>query len=82
MPGFDGLGPRGQGPMTGRGMGYCAVPVTGESQSRAGGMQQFVQAPVSRGYWNPLGRNRRFSMGRGRGRGWGRGSRRGGGRIW
>jgi len=25
MPGFDGTGPIGLGPMTGRGMGYCAV---------------------------------------------------------
>jgi hypothetical protein len=25
MPGFDGTGPRGQGPMTGRGEGYCAL---------------------------------------------------------
>ena len=24
MPGFDGTGPRGQGPLTGRGFGYCA----------------------------------------------------------
>ena len=24
MPGFDGTGPRGLGPMTGRGEGYCA----------------------------------------------------------
>ena len=31
MPGFDGTGPLGKGPMTGRGMGYCAVrlPVYG-----------------------------------------------------
>lgn len=27
MPGFDGTGPFGQGPMTGRGNGYCVVPV-------------------------------------------------------
>jgi hypothetical protein len=27
MPGFDGTGPMGMGPFTGRGMGYCAVPV-------------------------------------------------------
>ena len=27
MPGFDGTGPMGTGPMTGRGMGYCAVPL-------------------------------------------------------
>jgi len=26
MPGFDGTGPMGSGPLTGRGMGYCAVP--------------------------------------------------------
>lgn len=35
MPGFDGTGPRGMGPMTGRGEGYCAftipAPGTGES---------------------------------------------------
>jgi len=29
MPGFDGTGPMGQGPMTGKGRGYCAVPLTG-----------------------------------------------------
>ena len=27
MPGYDGTGPRGMGPMTGGGRGYCAVPV-------------------------------------------------------
>lgn len=26
MPGFDGTGPMGYGPMTGRGFGYCRVP--------------------------------------------------------
>jgi len=30
MPGFDGTGPRGQGPMTGGGRGYCAVPLSGD----------------------------------------------------
>jgi len=29
MPNFDGTGPMGQGPMTGGGRGYCAVPLTG-----------------------------------------------------
>jgi len=29
MPGFDGTGPMGQGPMSGRERGYCAVPLTG-----------------------------------------------------
>lgn len=27
MPGYDGTGPRGTGPMTGGGMGYCAIPL-------------------------------------------------------
>ena len=27
MPGFDRTGPRGMGPMTGWGMGYCAQPI-------------------------------------------------------
>jgi len=27
MPGFDGTGPAGQGPMTGKSRGYCAVPL-------------------------------------------------------
>ena len=31
MPGFDGTGPRGMGPMTGGGRGYCAVPPAGSS---------------------------------------------------
>jgi uncharacterized protein DUF5320 len=26
MPGYDGMGPRGTGPMTGGGRGYCAIP--------------------------------------------------------
>ncbi|MFC1994528.1 DUF5320 domain-containing protein [Chloroflexota bacterium] len=26
MPGFDGTGPRGMGPMTGGSRGYCVVP--------------------------------------------------------
>jgi hypothetical protein len=31
MPGFDGTGPRGLGPMTGGGRGYCAVLLPGSS---------------------------------------------------
>jgi len=27
MPGFNGTGPHGMGPMTGRGMGYCVIPL-------------------------------------------------------
>ncbi|MDI6870833.1 MAG: DUF5320 domain-containing protein [Bacillota bacterium] len=28
MPGFDGTGPRGEGPLTGGGRGRCAAPAT------------------------------------------------------
>jgi len=28
MPGFDGTGPLGQGPMTGKGMGYCVLKLS------------------------------------------------------
>jgi hypothetical protein len=28
MPGFNGTGPHGMGPMTGRGMGYCVIPLS------------------------------------------------------
>jgi hypothetical protein len=41
MPGFDGTGPRGQGPMTGRGEGYCALayPRSGASPYGYAGLQ-------------------------------------------
>ena len=32
MPGFDGTGPRGKGPMTGSGMGYCVIPLNTPEQ--------------------------------------------------
>lgn len=28
MPHHDGTGPNGKGPMTGRGMGYCVIPLS------------------------------------------------------
>lgn len=47
MPGFDGTGPRGEGPMTGRGLGNCRIsPNTGK-----------VTAPKSRSRI-PRGRGR------------------------
>lgn len=47
MPGFDGTGPRGAGPMTGRGEGYCAVEVTGSG--RIGGGYAGLQGTPVRG---------------------------------
>lgn len=32
MPGFNGTGPHGTGPMTGRGMGYCVIPLSTQDQ--------------------------------------------------
>ncbi len=37
MPNFDGSGPMGQGPMTGRGMGSCNGQVRGRGQGCARG---------------------------------------------
>ena len=36
MPGFDGTGPMGMGPMTGGGRGFCAAPLRGVWPAYAG----------------------------------------------
>ncbi len=71
MPARDKTGPQGQGPMTGRGMGY------GRRQ------EGDVVDPDDRGFGMGRGRGwgrglgRRLGLGRGRGRGWGWGLGRG-----
>jgi hypothetical protein len=52
MPGFNGTGPRGMGPMTGGGRGFCAVPVrqTWPAYARMGLHMPYV-APWSIPYW-------------------------------
>lgn len=65
MPRLDGTGPRGEGPMTGWGMGYCVVSAAPERRIgmwRGGG-----------GYGRGYGRGRGFGRGYGRGRGFGPG---------
>lgn len=32
MPDFDGTGPRGEGPLTGCGRGYCIIPLSPEQE--------------------------------------------------
>jgi len=59
MPGGDGTGPRGMGPMTGRGMGFCAVPAT----------QGYSNTGSGQGYGRGFGKSRAFG-GCGGGRGW------------
>ena len=93
MPGGDGTGPLGMGPMTGRGMGYCVMPLSGPGAGRfpysyagAYGLPRRTGYPYLSGlpYYSGLGLGynlfwpRRF--GRGFGRGWGRGFGRGRGR--
>ena len=83
MPGFDGTGPAGMGPMTGGGRGWCnpyGPAYTGYGPYRA------LYTPPAQPYYRGrpaaygFGRPRR-GLGRGffggRGRGWGRGRGRG-----
>jgi hypothetical protein len=75
MPGFDGTGPLGQGPMTGGGRGFCAMPY------RAYGPYEYgVRAPYHSSHGKPFN-GPIFGAGRG-GLPWGGGRGRvfGGGR--
>jgi hypothetical protein len=54
MPGFDGTGPRGLGPMTGRGEGYCAIVLPSQGTARAYGYAGRAGVPVGMNY--PYGR--------------------------
>jgi hypothetical protein len=47
MPGFDGTGPRGMGPMTGGGRGFCIVPGT-----RPSGRPYGIRRGAGYGYAN------------------------------
>lgn len=60
MPGFDGTGPRGQGPMTGGGRGFCAVPYSGQRPYYGRGFYGRGAGGFGRGQ----------GFGRGGGRGW------------
>lgn len=62
MPANDKTGPRGQGPLTGRGFGPCGANETDRPIRSAG----------RGGYARGGGRGRAFGGGRQRGRGWGR----------
>jgi hypothetical protein len=55
MPSFDGTGPRGLGPMTGRGEGYCAIVLPSSGTRRAPyGYAGLAGVPVRMNY--PYGR--------------------------
>jgi hypothetical protein len=48
MPGFDGTGPLGQGPMTGRGLGFCALTTSKENPNEIQGFAGIDGRPVGK----------------------------------
>ena len=46
MPRFDGTGPLGQGPMTGRGRGFCVLTTSEENPGRVKGFAGLQSVPV------------------------------------
>ena len=60
MPAGDGTGPRGMGPRTGRGAGYCA----------GNDAPGYANPGPGRGFGMSWGRGRGWGVGRGGGRGW------------
>ncbi|MBN2270315.1 MAG: DUF5320 domain-containing protein [Sedimentisphaerales bacterium] len=46
MPGFDGTGPLGQGPITGRGQGFCVLTSSAENPGRVRGFAGLEGMPV------------------------------------
>jgi len=71
MPRFDGMGPQGEGPLSGRGEGYCAVRLPQPGQAVQGyiGLQG---TPIARWLRSAVRCGRGFGRDRGRG---GRGRR-------
>ena len=54
MPGFDGTGPRGMGPMTGGGRGFCSPYGFGRGRGRGYGFRMGMPYPVA-GQWSGYG---------------------------
>ena len=46
MPGGDGTGPGGKGPLTGRGMGFCVVKIDPEKPERVTGFAGLHNKPI------------------------------------
>ena len=81
MPGFDGTGPQGRGPMTGKGMGFCVLK---EPKDKTGQVEGFVGIqgmPVSQYGQSYATVRPMHGRGLGRGFGCGRGFRGGRGRF-
>jgi len=70
MPAFDGTGPRSQGPLTGRGEGYCAIRLPNPRSGRVlSGYAGRALVPVRLGLRQRLSLRRALGQGRRRGRG-------------
>jgi hypothetical protein len=90
MPGFDGTGPRGMGPMTGGGRGFCNPYYAGARPPFMGaygyGSPYGYMPPYGASYYPPYGASPYspygFGRGFGFGGGFGRGFGFGGGRRW
>jgi len=48
MPGFDGTGPLGQGPMTGRGLGFCVLATSEENPNEIQGFVGIGGKPIGK----------------------------------
>jgi hypothetical protein len=48
MPGFDGTGPLGQGPMTGRGLGFCVLTTSKENPNEMQGLAGINGRPIGK----------------------------------
>ena len=49
MPGFDGTGPQGKGPMTGGGMGFCVLKESMEKHDQIEGLAGIQGTPIRMG---------------------------------
>lgn len=64
MPGFDGSGPSGSGPMSGRGRGFCVLPLSEREEAMQGsgrrGIRRSARPRLGLGLGRGRGRGRRF----------------------
>ena len=50
MPGFDGTGPRGKGPMTGKAQGYCLLKIPDDAGEAKSGFAGLAGKPIAMSY--------------------------------
>jgi len=91
MPGYDGTGPRGRGPMTGWGSGFCGMTTEEYEKLKKEHPEDYPNEDYpprqgfgwGRGFGRGRGMQWRHGRGQGRGFGWGRRHRhRGGWNRW